>query len=210
MPSAFQELDIVVEVLLAELEQLGYEASVDYDNYEDPLTFLSSLIPVNSIQDNDVYATLTARSPSDPNSIYEWRWRIHIPRWEDRYLIPERLTLEMEPENMPPPLITTNPFYDESSPSSPVPSLHDDDDVTSQPPLSLDTMLLVIDFRKTDAEDTMCSICYETVVVDKQYLVNPCKHIYHYACLNQWCMHGHDTCPMCRGYIAFVSTYGDL
>ncbi len=201
--SAYRELDIVVEILLAELEQLGYEASLNYVIDEDPLS-----IPEDSTDIDDVLATLTAHSPSDPNSVYVWQWRIHIPRWEDRYLIPERLTLELEPENMPPPLITTNPFYDESSPSSPVPSF--DDDFASQPPLSLDSMLLLIDFEKRDVEDATCSICYEMVDADRQYFVNPCMHLYHYDCLNQWCLHGHDTCPMCRGNISFLSTSSNL
>jgi len=40
-----------------------------------------------------------------------------------------------------------------------------------------------------------CSICFELLFEDKNFLITECGHKFHYSCFKKW---DKDTCPMCR------------
>lgn len=42
---------------------------------------------------------------------------------------------------------------------------------------------------------TECSICFEFISQDKNFLITECGHKFHYSCFKKW---EKDTCPMCR------------
>lgn len=44
-----------------------------------------------------------------------------------------------------------------------------------------------------------CSICYENLNLDNNYVVTKCSHKFHYECLNRWVkLNNGVTCPLCR------------
>lgn len=43
-----------------------------------------------------------------------------------------------------------------------------------------------------------CSICHECGSVSDVWVVTPCQHVYHKACLKKWFQTGHFSCPLCR------------
>lgn len=54
-------------------------------------------------------------------------------------------------------------------------------------------VLSLIKKIKTMTEE--CSICFECLPTDKNFLITECYHKFHYSCFKKW---EKDTCPMCR------------
>lgn len=52
---------------------------------------------------------------------------------------------------------------------------------------------------RIDLGGKSCSICSELYNIKPLYIVNPCHHIFHQACLDPWINTNHYTCPNCRG-----------
>jgi hypothetical protein len=49
-------------------------------------------------------------------------------------------------------------------------------------------------------ENKLCTICQEHYEVGESYLVLPCMHKFHKACISQW-FKTKDTCPICKANV---------
>ncbi len=55
-----------------------------------------------------------------------------------------------------------------------------------------------------------CSICYEENTQAESVAAQPCRHIYHFECLDEWYGASHTTCPMCRQLIVSIVRFNAL
>ena len=60
----------------------------------------------------------------------------------------------------------------------------------------LDTLHLVAESEKT--EFGVCSVCLASVGSAKECKALPCHHYFHPACIDEWLVEHHFTCPVCR------------
>ena len=50
-----------------------------------------------------------------------------------------------------------------------------------------------------DLIDKVCTVClYEFERGQEIHVLADCKHVFHRPCLDQWLLHRHTTCPLCR------------
>jgi len=62
-------------------------------------------------------------------------------------------------------------------------------------------------------QDKDCSICFEDMDSEDSMYLQPCRHRFHKACINQWLESpggAGSTCPMCRNYIVKEDEFPDL
>ncbi|CAG9330053.1 unnamed protein product [Blepharisma stoltei] len=69
------------------------------------------------------------------------------------------------------------------------------DDATMLPQINLDPYI------KSDVSDSFCTICLDDQKTDERRVALPCKHNFHYICMNTWVTFK-NSCPVCRSTIS--------
>jgi E3 ubiquitin-protein ligase RNF115/126 len=71
------------------------------------------------------------------------------------------------------------------------------------PPPASESAIQALPRKKIDKEmlgpdaKAECSICMESVDLDTEVAILPCKHWFHFLCIEMW-LNQHNTCPHCR------------
>jgi E3 ubiquitin-protein ligase RNF115/126 len=71
------------------------------------------------------------------------------------------------------------------------------------PPPAAQSAIQSLPKRKVDKEmlgndaKAECSICMDAVALGTEVAVLPCKHWFHFSCIEMW-LNQHNTCPHCR------------
>lgn len=87
-----------------------------------------------------------------------------------------------------------------------------DQSINNAPPPAPEDAIQTLPKQKVDEEmlgpegKAECSICMEPVQIGTEVAVLPCKHWFHFLCIEAW-LKQHNTCPHCRRGIGAAGQY---
>ncbi|KAJ7943243.1 RING-H2 finger protein ATL47-like, partial [Quillaja saponaria] len=66
------------------------------------------------------------------------------------------------------------------------------------------------EFKPGCDEEAECAVCLCKIEQGEEIKELRCKHLFHRDCLDRWVDYKHDTCPLCRDFIAPRTAIGEV